>query len=375
MNGPRGHLLQGSRLGLGTMRFPVGADGRIQEVIAQEILACALELGIRYIDTGYNYLGGVAEAFLGQALRRYQSIQVDVVTKMPTWLIKTRDDFDRVFYSQLRRLRRDRLNHYLVHALNGESWVTMQSLGLLPWLDAKLETGEIGEVGFSFHDKFSVFRTILEGYSRWSVCQIQVNCLEPDGQAGLRGANFASGRNVRVIGMAPLGGGRLAKVDGEFGRALAARSSKWAPAALALSWVLSEPSISTTLVGANSAMDVRDALAVSQRGSLSGADRRLIRDISVGLRVRGGSPCSGCGYCEPCPSGVAIRGNIELLERLESGEAATELALEYLSFSENQKAGACTNCRRCIELCPQRVSIPESLAKATACFGAAMRET
>lgn len=50
-----------SRLGFGTMRLPVDANGKIDEAQVIDMTAYAIDRGINYFDTAYPYHDGESE--------------------------------------------------------------------------------------------------------------------------------------------------------------------------------------------------------------------------------------------------------------------------------------------------------------------------
>ena len=83
------------KLGFGTMRLPLLADGvTIDEAQVETMTAYAIEHGINYFDTAYVYPG--SESTLGEILERNQiRDKVYIATKLPHYLIKSRAEMDR----------------------------------------------------------------------------------------------------------------------------------------------------------------------------------------------------------------------------------------------------------------------------------------
>jgi len=106
-----------SILGFGCMRFPVTKDGHIDEKPATEMLRYAIDHGVNYVDTAYPYHNGESEPFVGRALQGSYREKVNLATKLPIWLIKSRADMDRYLDEQLKRLQTDHIDFYLVHGL------------------------------------------------------------------------------------------------------------------------------------------------------------------------------------------------------------------------------------------------------------------
>jgi len=111
-----------SSLGFGCMRFPTDKDGNIDEAKSFAMLHEAYQAGVNYYDTAWGYHNSQSEPFLGRFLKQINRDKVYVATKLPCWLIKTREDMDDYLAKQLERLQTDHIDYYLLHALNKGSW-------------------------------------------------------------------------------------------------------------------------------------------------------------------------------------------------------------------------------------------------------------
>ena len=191
-----------SALGFGCMRFPKKGGSIDMEETRREILR-AVELGVNYFDTAYIYPG--SEACLGQILAESGlRDRVKIATKLPQYLIRSRESIDRYFAEQLSRLRTDHVDYYLMHMLTDlDAWHKLVSLGIEDWIARKKESGAIGQIGFSFHGNTEMFLKILEAYDL-DFCQIQYNYRDEVSQAGRAGLEAAAARGIPVIIMEPL---------------------------------------------------------------------------------------------------------------------------------------------------------------------------
>ena len=181
-----------SALGLGCMRFP-GPPGRPDPQQARAIIARAVERGINYLDTAYLYPGN--EACVGAALADLGlRDRVLIATKLPHGSVRTTADLDRIFDEQLRRLRTDRIDYYLIHNVTSPAqWERLRDLGIEDWIARQRAAGRIRQIGFSYHGSAGDFPVLLDAYD-WDFCQIQYNYAGEKYQAGTEGLRAAAQR-------------------------------------------------------------------------------------------------------------------------------------------------------------------------------------
>jgi len=366
-----------SILGFGCMRLPV-KDGRIDETRATRQIRHAIDSGVNYVDTAWPYHGGQSEPFLARALAGGYRKKVKLATKLPSWMVHTRADMDRFLDLQLERLDTACIDYYLVHGLNRSHWERLAPLGLLEFLDRAKSSGKIANAGFSFHGELAGFKQILDARP-WAFCQIQYNFLDEEHQAGTEGLRYAASKGVGVIVMQPLRGGMLGLPSPP--PAIAAiweqAGNSRTPAAWALRWVWNHPEVIVALSGMNEESQVEENLALARRAradSLTAAELDMIRRVARAYRDLMRVGCTGCGYCKPCPSAVAIPDCFEVYNHLHMFGNATGAGFVYvlrmsgLISGQAGYASQCTRCGECLDKCPQSLQIPDLLELVAAEF-------
>jgi len=365
-----------SILSFGCMRLPVLNDdpARIDEALATRLLHEAIEAGVNYLDTAYPYHGGESEPFVGRALKHGYRARVQLATKCPTWLVQADSDWERLLDEQLRRLDTDTVDFYLLHALNSERWEIVKRWGGLRALDRARSDRRITYAGFSFHGSPDNFAEILAAYD-WDFCQIQFNLLDVDFQAGLAGLRLAASRRVGVVTMEPLRGGLLAAEPPAAVQSIWARSERlWSPAEWAWRWVWHHPEVVTALSGMNTEEQLRENLAIADvaaPGALSETELALVAEVRSYFLGRIKVPCTTCGYCVPCPNGVAIPDVFSMVNTTAMFDSLEDTSQLYKAIlvSRGLAADACTECGECEPKCPQAIAIPDVLKEAHKLLG------
>lgn len=366
-----------SILGFGCMRLPVTKDGSIDEKQATEMIRFAIDHGVNYVDTAYPYHNGESEPFLGRALQGGYREKVNLATKLPSWLIKSRADMDRYLDEQLKRLQTDHIDFYLVHGLMKPFWENLRSLRVTDFLDDAIADGRIRYAGFSFHDELALFKEIVDSYD-WTFCQIQYNFMDEQNQAGTEGLRYAADKGLGIVIMEPLRGGMLTKdipsINDVWRKASVQRShSEWA-----LRWVWNHPEVTVVLSGMSSFEQVQQNVAYAECGlanSLSQEDLNLFGEAEIEYKKRIKVPCTGCRYCMPCPSNVSIPECFEMYNQgcmFDAPEVACanyEIVLGGMLTGRPGFASQCQECGDCEEKCPQGIPIREHLKKVAAYLG------
>ena len=359
--------IETSLLGFGCMRFPVTAEGKIDQPEAEKMLDKAIAAGVNYIDTAYPYHDGESEPLVGRALKKYDRHSFYLATKLPCWKVEKLEDADTIFAEQLTRLQTDYIDFYLMHALNKDSFHKMVEMGTVEKLEALKAAGQIKYLGFSFHDSYEVFEEIIN-YREWDFCQIQLNYMDAQEQAGLKGYRLTEEKNIPLVIMEPVKGGSLAAfaddITGKF-RALDPNASA---ASFALRWVGSLPNVKVILSGMSTMEQVEDNLKTFESFKpLSPEESKTIEDIVALIKGRVQNGCTGCRYCMPCPAGVDIPGNFRVWNTYHMYQNYNMVKGNWeRGLGDEKQAKNCVKCGKCEKACPQKLHIREDLEKVQA---------
>lgn len=358
-----------SLLGYGCMRFTKKGTGIDLDKAEREILH-AIDRGVNYFDTAYIYPG--SEAALGEILARNQCRdKVRIASKLPQYLVRGSADLERYFSEQLRRLKTDHIDYYLMHMLTDvESWHKLEAAGVREWLAEKQRLGQIGQVGFSFHGNTAMFLKLLDVYD-WDFCQIQYNYLDENSQAGRAGLQAAAAKGLPVIIMEPLRGGKLVNLLPEQARRrLEHDPNGWSAAEWALRWLWDQPEVTCVLSGMNSLEmldeNCRIASAV-QAGAFTQHEFDVLQAVKSDIEEKVKAPCTGCGYCMPCPKGVDIPGAFRCYNAMYTENRWTGRREYWQTVSLRREpafASQCVECGLCEQHCPQHLPIRSLLKQA-----------
>lgn len=369
-----------SALGYGCMRFPlVEGTQDIDVEKTRKLLLQAYDAGVNYYDTAWPYHGGKSEEVLGRILEEEGlRDKVYIADKSPIWEIKEEADFDRILDAQLKKLRTDHIDFYLLHALSGESWEKVKKLNGLSFLVRAKKAGKIRHMGFSFHGPLDQFKKIIDEYRGCEFCQIQFNYLDEDGveqtqNPGKQALEYAAAHEIGCIIMEPLRGGLLANPPKGVADIFAAAERQKPPADWALRFAWERQEVVTVLSGMNGEQQVAEnceSAAGSHPNSMPKKQMAVIQQAKDWFKSRIIVPCTRCSYCMPCPQGVEIPrifaelNGASMTGRFEDGKEKAPSASYQKMIEEGKGADRCVGCGACSAMCPQHIDIPEEIKKA-----------
>lgn len=365
------HGFRVSRFGLGCMRFPKikAEDGTeiIDEKAAIEIIRTAIDGGVNYIDTAYVYAG--SEVVVGKALKDGYREKVKLVTKLPLWSCNSEEDLQKYMDEEMERLQVDHIDIYHLHNLFEANWEKVIKFHAIDFMKKQKAAGKISYIAFSCHGQLDHWKKVVD-YFDWDVCMMQYNYFDKYNQAGIEGLKYAKAKGLPVIIMESLRGGMLAQVPPES----IAKELECVPgnsyAEKSFQWLISQAEPTVMLSGCHSVEHVRENLRIFDTydvGCLTDAQNAAFDRAREEWNKKTLVPCTGCGYCMPCPMGVDIPEVFEIYNntaRVLTENQGQVWLYDQMLLKSGKDASKCIKCGKCVSHCPQKISIPEKLAEA-----------
>jgi uncharacterized protein len=357
-----------SILGFGCMRFPMKGTG-IDEERSIALIRDSIEKGVNYFDTAYFYHNGKSEALLGEALSGGYRERVKITTKLPPFMVTKLEGAKKILATQLSKLQTNYLDYYLLHMLTDKaSFDRMVSIGVIDWMEQLKKDGIIRNIGFSFHGSKSEFEEIITAYP-WDICQIQYNYLDENNQATKSGLQLAHSLGIPVIVMEPLRGGRLVNnLPSQVVKAFQSYDEERTPAEWALRWIWNHPEVNVVLSGMSNEEQLEENVRIardSAANSLSKEELEVFDKVKAIMLEKTKIPCTACGYCMPCPSGVNIPGCFAAYnDKYLLGDKRNRWKyMQTLGVMSKQPsyASMCIECGKCERHCPQKIEIRKQL--------------
>ena len=358
-----------SILGYGCMRFTKKGNSIDIDKADREIMA-AYEAGVNYYDTAYIYPGSedaIGRIFEKHGIRK----KINIATKLPQYMIGSRNALDKYFTEELARLRTDYIDYYLMHHMTDVAmWENLKKADIISWIAEKKASGAIRNIGFSYHGNTENFLKILNDYD-WDFCQIQYNYLDEVAQAGRAGLLAAAQKGMAVMIMEPLRGGKLVNMLPQGALDAMKKSGRtWSPAEWGLRWLYDQKEVTVVLSGMNSLEMVRENCRVAsgaEEGHLTREDFQTLELVKKEIRAREKVGCTGCRYCMPCPKGVDIPGIFRCYNAMyteSKSQGRFQFAQTVGLTREPAFASQCIKCGKCEKHCPQNIPIREKLVEA-----------
>lgn len=359
-----------SSVGFGTMRLPVidGVQSNIDVKKAKEVVRHAIDMGINYVDTAYPYhIEGNSERALKKILSDGYREKVYLGDKLSVWLCDTYEECEAFVEGQLERTGSEYFDLYFLHSIDENFWKKAKKLNVFKLFDKLLAEGKIKHIGFSFHGRYELFEEIVNFYN-WEFCIIQLNYMDTDYQAGIKGLEYAASKGLGVFVMEPLKGGQLAKEAPETVRKVWQKSKfSLTEAERGIGFVLNRPEVSCVLSGMNEISQVDENIKLTdtiKTNTFDESELSIYKEVKEEFSRLIQFACTRCQYCMPCPFGVDIPANIDYYN-MGHIHGTIEHARNFYNrpFFDKKRSTNCVSCNECLEKCPQHLNIPEIMEK------------
>ncbi len=382
-----------SLLGYGCMRFTMKKDKDGKDVVDQEnvntLVDYALAHGVNYFDSSPVYLQGQSEDATGIALSRHPRSSYFIATKLSNFSNASRESSMKMYADSFKALRTDYIDYYLLHSLGRGGLELFDTRfvnnGMMDFLQQEREKGKIRQLGLSFHgnkDQFDQLISLHDKY-HWDFLQIQMNYYDWRHADGVRNVDAEylyeelDRREIPIVIMEPLQGGRLAAPAEGVVRQMKERDPLSSPASWAFRFVGSYPRVLTALSGMVYMEHLKENLKTFMDFvPLTDEEKTFLTvDLADMMANYPTVNCNDCNYCMPCPYGVDIPGIFKHYNKcINEGTYAKDSAQEgyrklrraYLvsydrAIESLRQADHCITCGQCMQHCPQSIAIPREL--------------
>ena len=353
-----------SALGFGAMRLPVlnGNEAEIDEEETARMVDYAMRAGINYFDTAWGYHSENSETVMGKILKNYPRESFYLATKFPGYDIKNLSRMEEIFSRQMEKLQTDYFDFYLVHNVCEVNIEYYLKPDLVDFLLNKKAEGKIRHLGFSIHGDINIMKSFLEAFGDvMEFCQIQLNWFDWSFQDAKAKVELLREYNIPFLVMEPLRGGKLASLPAEAeSRLRALRADETIPA-----WsfrYLQGFEDAVIILSGMSDMSQLDANCKTFEtfAPTTESENAVLYEIADSLKT--GVPCTACRYCtKSCPAKLDIPRLLYLYNEFTFTDGGFLAKLALSAVDKDKQPSACIGCRKCIDLCPQMISIPEVL--------------
>ena len=361
------------KLGFGLMRLPLSEEGNPSKIdieAAKKMVDEFLASGFIYFDTAWMYHSYMSENAVKELLtKRYKRNEFLLATKLHSNYVKSKEDRDRIFEEQKEKTGVDYFDYYLLHDVREAHLQVFEEYDCFNWLLYKKKSGEVKNIGFSFHDNAEFLDKVLTKYPFVDFVQLQINYLDWDNKSIQSRMCYEVARkhNKPIIIMEPVKGGTLAKLPEEAGKVLNEINSDVSIPSWAIRFAAGLPGVMMVLSGMSNMEQLKDNIeTIDNLTPLSKEEERALKEVVAILNSGSAIPCTGCSYCtDGCPKNIAIPKYFELynaeIQEVEGKGWSPQIAYYENMIKTFGKASDCISCGACEDVCPQNLPITRYL--------------
>lgn len=324
------------KLGFGLMRLPQTNPEDWSSVDLEKTKAMIdryMEEGFTYFDTAYVYHGGNSEKAFGELVaKRYSRDSFTITTKMPVFMVKSAEDYERIFDEQLAQCQVDYFDYYFLHAMGRSVYGAVQEQKGFEFMMRKKAEGKIRHIGFSYHDDADMLDRILTDHPETELVRL------PEAAEDI-----------------------LKEADPNAGNA------SWG-----IRFAASLDQVMVVLSGMSDLEQVEDNISYMKefRPLTEGEKETIAKTVQI-INDSIAIPCTACRYCTAgCPKKIAIPEYFALYNNQKQFGLLAGIATTYGNLTATHgKPDDCIGCKQCENHCPQHLPIVENLKLVAEAFG------
>jgi predicted aldo/keto reductase-like oxidoreductase len=348
-----------SRVSMGCMRFPD------EETAVATVRRC-VEKGINYFETANGY--GESEIRLGKAFKELgkdvrEKVMLSSKSRPSTADDRTAGDWaDELLNQSLERMQVDYLDFYHIWSINNEEQYDLcLNDGWMDVVQKAKDAGKVRHIGITSHAPPALVERIIDE-GLFEVLMVQYSLILQSYRGVIAKAHDAG---MGVVLMGPLAGGLLTRPSPILPKVFAPDDQ----VAGALKYVLCDPGVSSAASGMTSPDDVDrncavvdslpDDLDISYQDAIN---EKLGAALGAKLDEFEKLLCGGCRYCAGvCPEDINPSGVFKQYNATMLGAEVDNR--DKLAESAGKLREKCVLCGKCLDVCPQKIDIPEHLER------------
>ena len=354
-----------SDLGFDTRRLPLcgETDSEIDELQTEEMIDYALEHGINYFETAWNYHCGNAAPLLGKVLSKHPRESFFIANRFPGDDLKNMPRYEYIFEKQLEDCCVDHFDFYIlqnVDELNIESYLSSNN-HVMDYLIEQKEKGRIRHLGMHTNGKLTTIERFLNVFGdQIEFAEIQLNYLDWTLLDAKGRVEYLRKRGLPIWATGPLRNGQLTRIESGYEDMLKMFRPNETPAGWAYRFVQSTAAVKTILSGISSLDQLKADIKIFENDItlLNGKEAAILLTLVNDALSNKLVNCTGCRNCtEYCRHRLDIPTLIDLYNEFKLTNSTEFITRPWSSIPNDKLPSQCVGCGACEKVCPRHIKV------------------